>query len=486
MFALGADTHAAEIKIDDEMAYLPYPGEAVFRARPLVRISGAIEQGDEITVVSFLNDLRERISREHDHTADPLRPAAPIVSLDSPGGNLDAAIAIADYLRSTNIGTIVEADAECYSACAIIFMSGRSYYQQFGFVFSGRERYLEIPGRVGFHSPALPCIVGPRIESNASIRGSEFNEIVSELVEGIYGAHEEAGQLIVALLEGNPEDFHQRLILEMLSFTGSREDACGSESRVSANNSREHRFAMIDTIADAVDWEINVLNLRPRVKSADEFRQALYWICLNSKDPWHREYMGFDDWVDDAETEALLDAARRSVRFNTDGTVSVVLHNGGCQFEDGNFSLDVQSTLAQLPSYDPWIFSWLYSYPRSALLEDLELGGYNFRERSGHENPLNTFAHEDVRALPFFSVPQGPAYHFHRNRNGFVVELRQDDDNVPRSYRGRTIYLGISCDTRIEDIVGTWSFDGNLVSVELTSQLFSIQPASSVVIDFCD
>jgi len=69
--------------------------------------------------------------------------------LNSPGGHYEEGLAIARYLLDDGrIATIVEAGAECYSACALIFMAGSAL----GYRTVGPSRWLNINGKLGFHS----------------------------------------------------------------------------------------------------------------------------------------------------------------------------------------------------------------------------------------------------------------------------------------------------------------------------------------------
>ncbi len=71
--------------------------------------------------------------------------------LDSPGGSLAEGLKIARYLVSNSIGTRLEADVRCYSACAIIFMSGSSTID----VFVSPRRSMHVAADLGFHAPYL-------------------------------------------------------------------------------------------------------------------------------------------------------------------------------------------------------------------------------------------------------------------------------------------------------------------------------------------
>lgn len=55
-----------------------------------------------------------------------------LVVLDSPGGILGEAIMIAEEVRRRGLSTLVNAHRSCASACAIVFLSGRTKYMGTG------------------------------------------------------------------------------------------------------------------------------------------------------------------------------------------------------------------------------------------------------------------------------------------------------------------------------------------------------------------
>jgi hypothetical protein len=61
-----------------------------------------------------------------------------LVVLDSPGGVLGEAFLIADEVRRRGLSTLVERNSSCASACAIVFLSGRT-------------KYLGSGGAIGLH-----------------------------------------------------------------------------------------------------------------------------------------------------------------------------------------------------------------------------------------------------------------------------------------------------------------------------------------------
>ena len=103
-----------------------------------VWFDGPIERGD-------LAKLKQIAEKPRPGSFDTLR-----LCLNSPGGSYNEGLAIAQYLMEHSIGTAIPAGAECYSACAIIFMGGT-------FAWKGElNRFLHVQGILGFHAPYIP------------------------------------------------------------------------------------------------------------------------------------------------------------------------------------------------------------------------------------------------------------------------------------------------------------------------------------------
>ena len=64
------------------------------------------------------------------------------IVLKGPGGNLEAAFVMADFIIENNLATVVPKDTDCASACSLIFLAGS-------------KRTLEEGARLGFHLPFL-------------------------------------------------------------------------------------------------------------------------------------------------------------------------------------------------------------------------------------------------------------------------------------------------------------------------------------------
>lgn len=101
-------------------------------------LQGPIEDGDFAALSGILN-RRGAI--------DPLDARAGGLCLNSHGGSYDEALKISELLYERGLATVVEDGAECYSACAIIFMAGTAPDRLLPL------RKLSAGGILGFHAP---------------------------------------------------------------------------------------------------------------------------------------------------------------------------------------------------------------------------------------------------------------------------------------------------------------------------------------------
>jgi hypothetical protein len=106
--------------------------EYVFFTWDVLHVDGRIEDG-----------LTERISSEF---GGDLR----VLSLNSKGGDFDEAIELAGYLAKNSVQTVLLEGAVCESACAIVFMAGRSPSAGAP---AFPSRHMHVTARLGFHSP---------------------------------------------------------------------------------------------------------------------------------------------------------------------------------------------------------------------------------------------------------------------------------------------------------------------------------------------
>jgi hypothetical protein len=108
-----------------------------------VLLDGVVEVGDFERLMAAVDAQRERDLSN-----------VPRLCLNSPGGDYREGLRIARYIMEKSVGTAVAESAECYSACAIIFMGGT-------FPWKGElNRYLHVRGVLGFHAPYIPGAAG--------------------------------------------------------------------------------------------------------------------------------------------------------------------------------------------------------------------------------------------------------------------------------------------------------------------------------------
>jgi hypothetical protein len=73
------------------------------------------------------------------------------ICLDSPGGNFVEGLNIAEHVVETQITTVLDKGASCFSACAMIFAAGSDGEE--GLVFPKRK--MHVSARLGFHAPYM-------------------------------------------------------------------------------------------------------------------------------------------------------------------------------------------------------------------------------------------------------------------------------------------------------------------------------------------
>jgi hypothetical protein len=84
--------------------------------------------------------------------------------LNSLGGNYDEALKLMTALLTfTNVATVVDAGAECYSACAFLFLAGNAQRSEDGEL--APNRTLDVRGTLGFHAPYLQSGAGTDVNA---------------------------------------------------------------------------------------------------------------------------------------------------------------------------------------------------------------------------------------------------------------------------------------------------------------------------------
>ncbi|MFI5410597.1 hypothetical protein [Kaistia sp. UC242_56] len=130
-----------------------------------LELSGKIEAGDltqlqalaKIFDLTGLSDSGEASNRDEE-----------ALCLDSPGGQYVEGRALAHFVHENGIATRLLPGAECYSACAVVFMAGR--------LVGGEEDYpsrtMHITAKLGFHAPYF------NYSASETFSGDKVNETV--------------------------------------------------------------------------------------------------------------------------------------------------------------------------------------------------------------------------------------------------------------------------------------------------------------------
>ncbi len=214
-----------------------------------IRLTGDIGEGDAYRLKSAISKLKDQRSIG--------------LCLNSEGGSYEEGLLIAEMLlgKTTSdkklddifptVYTLIEANKKCFSACAIIFMSGHLYITAEFLGYSPR-RYLHAKGRLGFHSPYVQL---PKIDYNNKKVETAFNMGAS--------AVRRLAKLGENLTQGSLPNYRfmpQSLIINLLSH--------GPEN-----------FFLIDTIIKAKIYHIDLIGI-PKPKRFN-FCQMDY-ICANA------------------------------------------------------------------------------------------------------------------------------------------------------------------------------------------------------------
>lgn len=141
------------------------------------------------------------------------------ICLDSRGGSLLDGIELAKNMFGNGIGTVIPPEAECLSACAIVFMAGNSGWED---SFIGMRRTMYPTASLGFHAPAL-------------VVGSSGSYTPLEL-EGAYGL---AIRSIEALVNLDERIITRELLAHIVGTP-------------------PHRMYMIDTVARLVEINADI------------------------------------------------------------------------------------------------------------------------------------------------------------------------------------------------------------------------------------
>jgi hypothetical protein len=222
------------------------------------RLDGEILSGDLAKLTAARAQVQKLISERlavNWSLAAQWASQSPILCLNSPGGNFTEGLRIAKYLMTEldyTVTTYVENRAECYSACALIFLAGRLFGRG-GETFPAR--FLHVGGRLGFHAPYIdPSTLEDRPFSRTEVAAS-FKAAIGGVTAAI--------QLFDERAVGGPNvnDDNRPWVSSSLFIDMLRKGA-------------DELFA-IDTVGKAGRWGIGLVGAKEiNTLSTDAFRQA--------------------------------------------------------------------------------------------------------------------------------------------------------------------------------------------------------------------
>ncbi|MGV0910326.1 hypothetical protein [Martelella sp. FOR1707] len=179
------------------------------------------------------------------------------VCLDSSGGLMLEGALMARFIHDYGITTRIEAFAECYSACALIFMAGHAKGPEIEYT----NRILDVRGSLGFHAPFVA------VEADESMTGAEVMAI-QESLRSIMAMQVEFG------LYRSPFGMQAMVPASLISALLQR----GPDE-----------VEYVDTVEEAARWDIGLAGIIPRVKLSHTDRAV---ACLN-----------FQAWVRDSASD---------------------------------------------------------------------------------------------------------------------------------------------------------------------------------------
>ncbi len=190
--------YAAEFYVKDRIARAGFSDSGVREPRVIFGMRGEIVEGDAAR-------LRALITEEANGNRSEMFGQG--LSMDSPGGSLDAAIALADEIWTNGMTTYIHAGKRCLSGCALAFMAGRHPETD---EYSIRRRFMHPTALLGFHAPFaladtsnIPADVAKLLLPDAERGGSiAASKLVKLAVDGILSS-----SLVEALLQIDKDNF---------------------------------------------------------------------------------------------------------------------------------------------------------------------------------------------------------------------------------------------------------------------------------------
>lgn len=196
----------------------------------------------------------------------------PKLCLDSLGGNYDEGLRLIEWLmRTRNITTVVDRGAQCYSACALLFMFGN---HSFGDGMISPRRKIHVKAKLGFHTPHIT----PTVDSSQALLSAK--------------AYRAGIRAIGRLLEVDWDDWFPKTLL------------------IEALKKEPEEFLFVDTVAKAASWDIDVIGVtQPNFVSDAMLEQACLNAARRPENKWSKRWWGVSEKAA-AQREEITASAR--------------------------------------------------------------------------------------------------------------------------------------------------------------------------------
>lgn len=189
-------------------------------ARCEVELTGPIDQGDAERFKAFIQNYL----KNHPHTDYEYGEFGDFtLCLEGPGGNYADGMSIARFVFDNGIKTRVLPRKSCYSACALIFMAGRSS----GSEFDHPHRTMDITSTIGFHAPYL-ALDGTRtfsaaeVNFTAALQNAIIGNFISMVAQQTFESYKPiiSMTLLQQILLMGPDEFEIVDTLEEIALWG--------------------------------------------------------------------------------------------------------------------------------------------------------------------------------------------------------------------------------------------------------------------------
>lgn len=238
---------------------IPTPDSDV-QKRFTITLKGEIKDGDSQILQAHIEKIREK---EAVYVSESFGIA---LFLDSPGGEFGEGIRLAKIVRENGLVTVIKRDSKCLSACAVVFMAGYEFAPSQESP-PQRARYVEYPAKLGFHRPFIAPLKGG-ISKDELMKLSE-QDIADMLSSQLSDGYEEANNQIQQMLDVDFNAWPNSLLVKMLL-------------------KKKDDFVLLETVANALDWKISIINTKPRSPNIYGHLKSYYWLCANSiEEEWN-------------------------------------------------------------------------------------------------------------------------------------------------------------------------------------------------------